>query len=309
MLVLAPIAGLVVGVCTGFLKEKERDDSWARWIYTLAPYPFVCLPNASALYSWGHWLITVAPYLPKPVLYVPSLSTLQALKPWVVSALPYVAPPLAMLPRTLLLVGCILLGQRVGESFVGVGLTGGIATGKSTVSNLYKKNGAVIVDADVIAREVVMPGRGAYNAIVKKFGPEVLNEDRTINRAKLGSIIFSDPAKRQVLNGCTHKFILWEMFAQLFYHRFVGRKRLVVFDAPLLFETKILERFCYPIVVVACSEANELNRLIQRDNLSEDDAKKRIQSQMKLHHALPASQSFQHRTALPSPRGMEIMNR
>ncbi|KAJ0391305.1 hypothetical protein ATCC90586_011789 [Pythium insidiosum] len=165
MLVLAPIAGLVVGVCTGFLKEKERDDSWARWIYTLAPYPFVCLPNASALYSWGHWLITVAPYLPKPVLYVPSLSTLQALKPWLVSALPYVAPPLAMLPRTLLLVGCILLGQRVGESFVGVGLTGGIATGKSTVSNLYKKNGAVIVDADVIAREVVMPGRGAYNAI------------------------------------------------------------------------------------------------------------------------------------------------
>ncbi|GLD95444.1 hypothetical protein PINS_up004089 [Pythium insidiosum] len=73
------------------------------------------------------------------------------------------------------------------------------------------------------------------------------------------------------------------MFAQLFYHRFIGGKRLVAFDAPLLFETKILEKFCYPIVVVACSESNELNRLVQRDNLSEEDAKKRIQSQMKLH--------------------------
>ncbi|GLD95443.1 hypothetical protein PINS_up004088 [Pythium insidiosum] len=176
MLVLAPIAGLVVGVCTGLLKEKRRVDSWARWVFTLAPYPLVCFPNASALYSWGHWLLTVAPYLPKPVLYVPSLSTLHALKPWLMSALPYVAPPLAMLPRTLLLVGSILLGQRIGGSLVGVGLTGGIATGKSTVSHIFKTSGAVIVDADVIAREVVMPGRGAYNEIVKKFGTEVLNE-------------------------------------------------------------------------------------------------------------------------------------
>lgn len=93
----------------------------------------------------------------------------------------------------------------LGSSLVGVGLTGGIATGKSTVSNFLRESGAVIVDADVVAREVVMPGRASYNAIVRAFGEGVLNEeDRTLNRAKLGAIIFSDPAKRQSLNACTH---------------------------------------------------------------------------------------------------------
>lgn len=96
-------------------------------------------------------------------------------------------------------------GRAVGASLVGVGLTGGIATGKSTVSKCFQDAGAVIVDADVIARKVVMPGQGAYKAIVKVFGTDVLNaEDKTLNRAKLGSIIFSDPAKRKALNACTH---------------------------------------------------------------------------------------------------------
>lgn len=79
------------------------------------------------------------------------------------------------------------------------------------------------------------------------------------------------------------KFIIWEMFKQLAYNRLILRKRLVVFDAPLLFETSLLEHFCYPTIVVACSEANELKRLTKRDGLSAEDAEKRIQSQMKLH--------------------------
>ncbi|GLE09966.1 hypothetical protein PINS_up021939 [Pythium insidiosum] len=200
MLVLAPIAGLVVGVCTGFLKEKRRVDSWARWVFTLAPYPL----------GRSCWL------------------------------------------------GSILLGQRIGGHSLRVGLTGGIATGKSHgVPHLQEPAAPSIVDADVIAREVVMPGRGA------------------------------DPAKRQVLNGCTHKYILWEMFAAALLpplHRWQTPRRP---STPrCCFETKILEKFCYPIVVVACSESNELNRLVQRDNLSEEDAKKRIQSQMKLHNSV-----------------------
>jgi len=95
-------------------------------------------------------------------------------------------------------------GRVLGESLVGVGLTGGIATGKSSVSRAFREAGAVIVDADVIAREVVLPGRGAHAEIVKHFGEEVLNEDRTLNRAKLGAIIFSDPAQRKRLNSATH---------------------------------------------------------------------------------------------------------
>lgn len=93
----------------------------------------------------------------------------------------------------------------MGASLVGVGLTGGIATGKSSVSKVFRDAGAVIIDADVIAREVVLPGRGAHAEIVKHFGEGVLNrKDRTLDRAKLGAIIFSDPAQRKKLNAATH---------------------------------------------------------------------------------------------------------
>ncbi|TMW62823.1 hypothetical protein Poli38472_005441 [Pythium oligandrum] len=228
-----PIAGLLVGVPSGFFKEKFDVSSWKRWLILLSPF-------------------AVTPVLP--------------------------------LTGALIAAGSLVVGQQLGASLVAVGLTGGIATGKSSVSQLFVKKGAEIVDADVIAREVVLPGRGAYNAIVKNFGTGVLHEkDKTLNRAKLGAIIFADPAKRKVLNACTHKFIMWEMFKQLVYQRLIRRKRLVVFDAPLLFETNLLEHFCYPTIVVACSEKNELVRLMKRDNLSLEDAQKRIQAQMKLH--------------------------
>ena len=172
----------------------------------------------------------------------------------------------------------------MGASLVGVGLTGGIATGKSTVSNLCRTAGAVIIDADVVAREVVLPGRGAYKEIIRCFGTEVLHDDdATINRAKLGAIIFSDPTQRKKLNAATHKYILYEMFKQLVYQRLVCRKRLVVLDAPLLFETKLLEYFCFPIIVVTCTETNELSRLIKRDQMNQADAQQRIKSQMNLH--------------------------
>ncbi|CAH0520945.1 unnamed protein product [Peronospora belbahrii] len=184
----------------------------------------------------------------------------------------------------IVLTGIYLLGRMLGASLVGVGLTGGIATGKSTVSNVFRASGAVIIDADVVAREVVMPGRGAYKEIVHCFGTGVLHEhDATINRAKLGAIIFSDPTQRKKLDTATHKHILWEMFKQLVYQRLICRKRLVVLDAPLLFETKVLEYFCYPTIVVVCSDTNELSRLMKRDKITRQDAEKRIKSQMNLH--------------------------
>ncbi|KAI9914228.1 hypothetical protein PsorP6_005500 [Peronosclerospora sorghi] len=183
-----------------------------------------------------------------------------------------------------LLGGSYYVGRVLGASLVGVGLTGGIATGKSTVSRIMHAAGAVIVDADEVAREVVMPGHGAYKEIVSCFGTEILNEDDgTINRAKLGSLIFSDPRQRKKLNAATHKYILWHMLKHLVCQRLICRKRLVVLDAPLLFETKLLEYFCYPIIVVACSETHELDRLMQRDKMKREDAEKRLQSQMKLH--------------------------
>uniref|UniRef100_K3X900 Dephospho-CoA kinase n=1 Tax=Globisporangium ultimum (strain ATCC 200006 / CBS 805.95 / DAOM BR144) TaxID=431595 RepID=K3X900_GLOUD len=205
-------------------------------------------------------------------------------KRWALAVAPFLLAPLFPWQQAAALLSGFFAGRVVGASLVGVGLTGGIATGKSTVSKTFQEAGAVIVDADIIARQVVMPGQGAYKEIVKVFGEDVINEhDKTINRAKLGAIIFSDPAKRKRLNACTHKYIIWEMFKQLVYHRLIQRKRLVVLDAPLLFETSLLEYFSYPTIVVACSEARELDRLVKRDNLSQEAATKRIQSQMKLH--------------------------
>ncbi|OWZ14522.1 Dephospho-CoA kinase [Phytophthora megakarya] len=196
---------------------------------------------------------------------------------------PFALAPLLSARDGAVLAGTYYFGRALGASLIGVGLTGGIATGKSTVSKAFREAGAAIVDADVVARDVVVPGRGAYKEIVRCFGTGVLHEDATINRAKLGEMIFSDPTLRKRLNSATHKYIIWEMFKQLVYQRLVCRKRLVVFDAPLLFETKVLEYFCYPTIVVACSEKNELARLMSRDNMQQEEAQKRIKSQMRLH--------------------------
>ncbi|KAF0687157.1 Aste57867_21128 [Aphanomyces stellatus] len=185
---------------------------------------------------------------------------------------------LPMVPVVVLSIG----GHFLGASFVAVGLTGGIATGKSTVSAVAKRLNAVIIDADIVARQVVEPGKPAYNKIVDLFGKDVLNEDKTINRAMLGGIIFNSPEKRQALNSCTHRYILLEMFWQLVYQRLVKHRRFVIFDAPLLFETKLLQYFCGPIIVVTCSEEEELKRLMARDGLTEEKAMARIKSQMSL---------------------------
>ncbi|TYZ57818.1 hypothetical protein PybrP1_005538 [[Pythium] brassicae (nom. inval.)] len=219
-----------------------------------------------------------------PVGFLKERLPKHSLRRWALALAPLLLAPLLPLQQAAALLAGLFVGRAVGASVVGVGLTGGIGTGKSTVSKRLQEAGAVIVDADVIARQVVMPGQGAYKAIVRAFGADVLHpDDKTLNRAKLGAIIFSDPAKRKVLNACTHKFIIWEMVKQLVYNRLVRRKRLVVLDAPLLFETALLEHVCYPTIVVACSEENELVRLEKRDGLSREDAEKRIRSQMPLH--------------------------
>ncbi|CEG39553.1 dephospho-kinase [Plasmopara halstedii] len=206
-----------------------------------------------------------------------------SLRRWSITLTPFAFALMLSLRNGIVSMGCYLAGRELGASLVGVGLTGGIGTGKSTVSKAFHEAGAVIVDADVIAREVVKPGHCAYKEIVRLFGPQVLNEnDATIDRAKLGAIIFNDPRQRKKLNSATHKYIIWEMLKQLLYQRLICRKRLVVLDAPLLYETKLLEFFCYPTIVVTCSEQNELNRIMKRDNITLEDATKRIQSQMKL---------------------------
>ncbi|RMZ95311.1 dephospho- kinase domain-containing [Brachionus plicatilis] len=161
-----------------------------------------------------------------------------------------------------------------------VGLTGGIASGKSTVSKIFNEEFKIpIIDADLIARQVVLPDRTGWKRVRSLFGNEILNQDRTVNRDKLGEIIFSD--REKMLNKALHGLILLEILKQILLNLVKG-ERLVLLDIPLLFETKIgLSLLSYKLVVYCQSEEEQLRRLMIRNpNLSEQEAKKRIQSQM-----------------------------
>lgn len=116
------------------------------------------------------------------------------------------------------------------------------------MSRIIAEQNVPIIDADLIARQVVEPGRRAYKLIRKHFGDEILQADGTIDRPKLGAIIFGDSDKRKVLNSCVHPYVRLEMFKQVLWHWMTGAK-LVVLDVPLLFESK-LDKFVNTTVVV-----------------------------------------------------------
>lgn len=129
-----------------------------------------------------------------------------------------------------------------------VGLTGGIATGKSTVSSLLKASHVPIVDADVLAREVVAPGTSGLKAIVRAFGSDVLQLDGSLDRAKLGALVFADEAQRRKLNAIVHPAVRRAMLWDVLKH-WVRGERMCVVDVPLLVESK-LHRFVGKVVVV-----------------------------------------------------------
>lgn len=162
-----------------------------------------------------------------------------------------------------------------------VGLTGGIATGKSTVAGMFKRCGAVVIDADALAREVVQPGKPAWREIVKAFGKTVLNPDRTLNRPALGTKVFGHPAKLRQLEHMIHPRVARE---QRRLTRQAVRKdpnAVVIYDVPLLFEAGIDERVDTTIVVTADRET-QIARLKKRNGLSRAEALRRINSQMPL---------------------------
>lgn len=163
-----------------------------------------------------------------------------------------------------------------------IGLTGGIATGKSTVSRHIKELGIDVIDADEISREVVEPGTTGYQRIIKVFGPEIIDRNtQRINRDALGQIIFSDTTKRRQLNSITHPLIIREIIMRCL-KCFWNRKSYVVLDLPLLFEVGTFNYFLTCIMVVKCSPEQQMQRLMDRNNLTEEEAKSRIDAQMSL---------------------------
>nr|DAD33351.1 TPA_asm: hypothetical protein HUJ06_012202 [Nelumbo nucifera] len=161
-----------------------------------------------------------------------------------------------------------------------VGLTGGIASGKSTVSNLFKGKGIPVVDADLVAREVLRKGTGGWKRVVAAFGEDILLGNGEVDRARLGQIVFSDPAKRQLLNRLLAPFISSGIFWEIVKLWMKGSE-VIVLDVPLLFEAK-MDRWTKPIIVVWINPETQLQRLMNRDGISEEQAINRINAQMAL---------------------------
>jgi len=169
----------------------------------------------------------------------------------------------------------------VSRRFLLVGLTGGIASGKSLVSAIFKELGAHVIDADRLAREVVAPGQPAYREIVEAFGEEVCGPDGGLDRKKLGASVFADPGRRRRLEAITHPRIQALREARLRALADQGFEGIVIQDAALLIEvggSQAVDR----LVVVYVDEATQQERLMARDGLSEAEARQRIASQMPL---------------------------
>ena len=159
-----------------------------------------------------------------------------------------------------------------------IGLTGGIASGKSTVADLLERLGFPVIDADLLAREVVAPGEPAYDRIVAEFGPAILHPDRTINRPRLGSIIFADPEARRRLEAITHPAIRERSEQRLAELEETG-SQIVFYMAPLLIEAGRSSRVD-EIWVVYLDRETQLSRLMTRDGSSRAEALRRIEAQM-----------------------------
>jgi len=161
-----------------------------------------------------------------------------------------------------------------------VGLTGGIASGKSTVAEILKRQGAAIINADVLAREVVEPGHQAWTDIVNTFGIAVLQPDRTLDRQKLRAIIFDDAAARKKIESIIHPQVRALAEQRIREHAAAGYA-VIVYEVPLLFEGN-LQEWLRPVILVACDVDTQRNRLQSRDNLSAAQAQKHIDAQMSL---------------------------
>src|SRR5690625_1448294 len=146
-----------------------------------------------------------------------------------------------------------------------IGLTGSIGTGKSTIANKLKQLRIPVIDADIIARQVVEPGTNAYGKIVQTFGTDILHEDGTINRKQLGSIEYANETKRNELNAMIHPARRKEMLRQR-DHYIAQHVPCVVLDIPLLYESK-LAHFVEKVIVVATDRDTQLTRIVKRDQL------------------------------------------
>lgn len=160
-----------------------------------------------------------------------------------------------------------------------VGLTGGIACGKSTVSSMFAELGCLIIDADLVSRQLVERGAPAYKRIVKVFGTDILNRDKTIDRKKLGQIVFSDPEKRKILNSILHPAIIREEERRIREELRKAERNIIMVSAALMIEAGHYKRF-QKLIVVYCGRETQIERIMKREKVTRKEALLRIQSQL-----------------------------
>ena len=162
-----------------------------------------------------------------------------------------------------------------------VGLTGGIASGKSTVAQMFVELGAHLIDFDKLAHEVQEPGKKAWQEIIKFFGDSIINRDDTINRNKLAQIVFTDKNKLTVLNNIVHPIVFKLWLERLDKIKRQEEQAIVLSDVPLLFEGKMQDLFDLTMLILISPE-EQINRLIARNGLSRDEAQLRLNNQMSI---------------------------
>ncbi|HSF56828.1 MAG TPA: dephospho-CoA kinase [Candidatus Binatia bacterium] len=161
-----------------------------------------------------------------------------------------------------------------------VGLTGGIASGKSTVAAILRRLGAAIINADELSREVVQPEQEAWKEIIKTFGPDILQEDKTLDRRKLRKIVFDDPETRKRLEAIIHPRVR-ALAERNISELAAAGSSVVVYEVPLLFEAQI-HLWLRPVILVTCDIETQKQRLLERDHLTELEAQQHLDAQMSL---------------------------
>ncbi|WP_339172518.1 dephospho-CoA kinase [Solibacillus sp. FSL R5-0691] len=187
-----------------------------------------------------------------------------------------------------------------------IGLTGSIASGKSTVAKMIESYGLPIVDADVVARQVVEPGTPTLKKIAEAFGPEVIAQDGSMDRVKVGSMIFHNEEMRKTLNSIIHPAIREEMLRQRDEFISFGEKNIFM-DIPLLFESK-LEHFVEKIIVVSVKKEVQLQRLMERNGFSEEEASARIATQIPVKEKEQLADAVIHNNGTLEDTAIQLQN-
>lgn len=166
------------------------------------------------------------------------------------------------------------------ESVV-IGLTGGIACGKSTIARILKRMGAVVIDADREAKRLIRPGGSSWNRLVKEFGREILNPDQSINRRRLGNMVFGNEQLLAKLNSIIHPGVMEQIAEMIKSYKSEGNWPAIILDAPLLYESGA-EKLVDVVWVAAVDRKTQIDRLINRDKMDHEHALARIDAQMPL---------------------------